>query len=230
MTLEARIIASVLILTFASLSYSAELSQPDLAQPHPIPDEPVYRHEREPFRFNIQTSPVALMVRRFNASGEVGVTRSLTLGLKGTTFPQSTLSGVFNTTTGYEVGARSTWYAGGDRFKDGVIFRGGVYYKNTQTNHDLEDALSNALVKAFTFGLSNDQEKTVDIVNGPAFELLGGYQVVSPGGINFDCNLGLTTYQQYTKVVNLTNGSELIYESKNWRLSPLLEFNVGYAF
>lgn len=181
-------------------------------------------------QFNIQTSPVALAFGRYNASIEAGVGKSFSLGLKGTSFPRATLSNAFDTTTGYEVGGRATWYATSDRFTNGLIFRAGGYYKNTETRHDLEDALGNALVKTFTFGLAQGYGTTVDVTQGPAFELMGGYQMVLATGFNLDWNVGLTTFQQYSKVVNLTNGSSETYEAKAWHVHPVLEFNVGYAF
>ncbi len=181
-------------------------------------------------RFNFQTSPVALMAHRWNASAEAGVGQHFSLGLKGTYFSQPVISAWLNTTTGYELGGRATWYATSERFTDGLIFRGGVYYKNTQTRHDLEDALGDVFVRMFTLGLASNDGVTVDVVDGPAFELMGGYQLVLASGINFDWNVGLTTYQQYSKVVNLTNGSEKVYEPKAWIVHAVFEFNVGYSF
>jgi hypothetical protein len=188
---------------------------------HPLPGE--LRH------FNFQTSPIGLMARRFNASMDIGVGKSFALGIKGTNVPQATSSDLFNTTSGYEVGGRATWYATSDRFTDGLIFRGGIYYKNTQTRHDFEDAIGDALVKAFTLGLASSDGVTVDVVNGPAFELMGGYQMVLANGINFDWNIGLTSYEQYSKVVNLKSGSDLVYDSRTWQVRPVIEVNVGIA-
>lgn len=188
---------------------------------HPLPGE--LRH------FNFQTSPIGLMARRFNASMDIGVGHSFALGIKGTNVPQATSSDLFNTTSGYEVGGRATWYATSDRFTDGLIFRGGIYYKNTQTRHDFEDAIGDALVKAFTLGLASSDGVTVDVVNGPAFELMGGYQMVLANGINFDWNFGLTSYEQYSKVVNLKSGSDLVYDSRTWQVRPVIEVNVGIA-
>lgn len=187
----------------------------------PLPGE--LRH------FNFQTSPIGLMARRFNASMDIGVGHRFALGIKGTNVPQATSSDLFNTTSGYEVGGRATWYATSDRFTDGLIFRGGVYYKNTQTRHDFEDAVGDALVKAFTLGLASSDGVTVDVVNGPAFELMGGYQMVLANGINFDWNIGLTSYEQYSKVVNLKSGSDLVYDSRTWQVRPVIEVNVGIA-
>jgi hypothetical protein len=184
----------------------------------------------EPRRFNIQTSPVALVFGRYNASLEAGIGRSFSFGFKGTNYPRATLSDGFDTTTGYEVGGRATWYATSDRFTDGLIFRAGGYYKNTETRHDFADAMGDLLVRTFTFGLASSSGVTVDVTKGPAFEFMGGYQMVLASGINFDWNAGLTTYQQYSKVVNLTNGSSEVYESKSWHVRPVFEFNVGYAF
>lgn len=180
--------------------------------------------------FNLQTSPIGLMASRFNASMDIGMGKSFALGIKGTQIPDGAQSDLFNTTRGYEVGGRATWYATSDRFTDGLIIRSGVYYKNTQTRHDLEDALGNALVKAFTLGLASSDGTTVDVTNGPALELMGGYQMVLASGINMDWNLGLTGYEQYSKVVNLKNGTDAVYESRTWKVHPVLEMNVGIAF
>lgn len=184
----------------------------------------------EPRRFNIQTSPVALAFGRYNGSLEAGFGKSFSFGLKGTSYPRATLSDGINTTTGYELGGRATWYATSDRFTDGLIFRAGGYYKNTETRHDLADAFGDLLVRTFTLGLASNSGVTVDVTQGPAFEFMGGYQMVLASGINFDWNVGLTTYQQYSKVVNLTDGTSEVYDAKSWHVRPVLEFNVGYAF
>lgn len=223
------LIAALILIGCPLVAFAEET--PDTSPPTQVQFESQSAPESDstPRRFNLQTSPVALIARRYNASVEVGVSRSLTLGLKGTTFPQSALSGLLNTSTGYEAGLRSTWYATSDRLEDGLIFRGSAYYKNTKTYHGLDDFLGNVIVQTFTLGTAHLYE-TRDVVIGPEFEFMGGYQMVLKNGINFDWNIGLATYQEYTEIIDVTTGNREEISAKKWKVAPVIEFNIGYAF
>ena len=91
------------------------------------------------------------------------------------------------------------------------------------------EKFSNAIVQTVTLG-TGDAYKTEDVVDGPEFEVMGGYQWVLKSGINVDCNFGLSMYQQFSRVIDLTTGSTDTYSSRTWKVMPVIEANVGYAF